>query len=86
MVKKKRNVITRGEVPAVVQWVNDPACLWGRQFDPWPDAVGGGSDIAASVAQVPVPAQIQSLAWKLPYGVRVAKEKGKKKNYKCLGL
>ena len=41
------------------------------EFDPQPGAVGYGFSIVTAVAQVTTAAQIQSLAWELPYATHV---------------
>ena len=56
----------------MARWVGDPALSLGQcKFDPQPGAVGKGSGVAAAAAQ------IQLLAWELPYAADMAK-KGKK--------
>ena len=47
-------------------------------FDPWPGAVVKGYGVATTVALVAAAAQIQPLAWKLPYATGVAIKKKKK--------
>ena len=56
---------------SVVVWVQSPA--WHNGFR---------SSIAAAVAKVSVMAQIQSLAWELPYAVGVAEKEKKKMHLK----
>ena len=41
----------RKGVPAVVQWINDLACLCGHWFNHWPGAVGKGFGGAAIMAK-----------------------------------
>ena len=69
-------------VPALVRWVKNLwqlGWLWRHGFDPglvqWDERVG----IAVAMTYVAASAQMQSLAWKLPYAVGMAIKKKKEK-------
>ena len=68
------------ELPLLVQWVKNPlGPLQMCGFNPWPSAVDKRIQHCYSCGEGCSMAQIQSLAWKLPYDTGVAIKKIKTK-------